>query len=111
MSHVLTVPDSSDVTVTATGDLIHRCPHVNEVDYGTVTITWHVRGETYELHSLAEYLRGFKDADLSHEQITDRIRNDLSAESHIEMVGVESTWQTAGMEVRCSTSPTLVGRP
>lgn len=111
MSPVKTVADSSDVIVTASGDIRHRCPHVNENDFGRVTITWRVNGFTYELHDLAEYLRGFKDAEISHEQITDRIRHDLSMVREIELLSVETTWRTAGMEVRCSTSPTLAGQP
>lgn len=104
MSSALTVKDSSDVVVSIKADLRHLCPHVEEIDYGTVEITWRVDGSTYELHSLAEYLRGFKDSEISHEQITDRIRHDLSVNEGIELVSVETTWGTAGMEVRCSTS-------
>lgn len=102
-----TVEDSSDVTVSVTADLRHLCPHVAEIDYGTTTIAWRVNGQTYELHSLAEYLRGFKDAAISHEQITDRIRHDLSVVVGIELLSVETTWETAGMEVRCASTPTL----
>lgn len=105
MSRVLTVEDSSDVTVSVTADLRHLCPHIDEVDNGTVTIAWRVNGGTYELHSLAEYLREFKDSRISHEQITDRIRHDLSVVDGIELVSVETTWDTAGMEVRCATTP------
>lgn len=107
----LTVEDSSDVTVSVKADLQHLCPHVEEIDFGTVTITWRVNGQTYEMHSLAEYLRGFKDSRLSHEQITDCIRHDLSTVDGIELVSVETTWDTAGMEVRCYTSPTPVDLP
>lgn len=109
MSHVLTMPDRSDVTMTVTGPLVHMCPVVDEVDEGTITIAWRVKGETYELHSLAEYLRGWAGSHLAHEQITDRIRHDLSVVVGIELVSVETTWLTAGMEVSCSTSPTVAG--
>lgn len=106
MSHVLTMPDHSDVTMTVTGPLTHLCPIVDEVDEGAITIVWRICGETYELHSLAEYLRGFKDAQMAHEEITDQIRHELSIVNGIELLSVETTWETAGMEVRCSTSPT-----
>lgn len=107
MSHVLTVPDSSDVAVTVTGALDHRCPHVNERDHGNVTISWRVKGQTYELHSLAEYLRLWKDSEISHEAITDRIRHDLSVVVGIELLSVETEWLTAGLEVQCASTPTL----
>jgi len=106
MSHVITVPCDGDVTMTATGDLTHLCPHVDEIDNGAIHIEWRVAGQTYELHSLAEYLRGFKDSRISHEEITDRIRHDLSTVNGIELISVVTTWDTAGLEVSCSTSPT-----
>ena len=111
MTFPLTVDDSSDVTVTTTAPLVHLCPHVDEVDSGTVTIKWRPNGATFELHSFADYLRGYKDSRLSHEQITDRIRYDLACFSRIELISVETTWETAGMEVRCSTSPTRADQP
>lgn len=107
----LTVPCSGDVTMTVTSPMTHLCPHVEEVDYGHITITWRVTGQTFELHTLAEYLRGFKKSRISHEEITDRIRRDLSVHDGIELVSVETTWDTARMEVRCSTSPTLADLP
>ncbi|WP_182377864.1 hypothetical protein [Nocardioides sp. WS12] len=101
-----TIPIDADVRIAATGPLTHLCPVVDEVDEGRVTITWQCNGATLELHALAEYLRGFKDARVSHEQITDRIGHDLSVVDGIELVSVESTWTTAGMEVRCVSTPT-----
>lgn len=103
---IVTVADSSDVVITASGKLRHLCPHVDEIDHGSVSITWRVEGKTYELHSLAEYLSSYADARISHEQITDRIRHDLSVEPGIELLSVETTWLTAGLEVSCATSPT-----
>jgi NADPH-dependent 7-cyano-7-deazaguanine reductase QueF len=111
MSAIRTVADTSDVTVTVAGSLDHQCPHVDEADHGTIAISWRVNGQTYELHSLADYLRRFKDSRISHEQITDLIRHDLSTVDGIDLLSVETNWTTAGMEVQCSTSPTLVGRP
>jgi len=105
-SFIKTVPDSSDVAVTASGVIQHRCPHVDEDDHGRVDIKWRVNGETLELHSLAAYLQTFRDCEISHEQLTNQIRFDLSLVAQIELVSVETHWNTAGMEVRCSTSPT-----
>lgn len=104
-----TVPCDNAVAVTITSPLRHLCPFVNEVDYGTVTVTWQTIGATYELHSLAEYLRGFKDSEMSHESITDRIRHDLAACSDLDVVSVETTWTTAGMGVSCSSTPIPAG--
>lgn len=106
MSVPTTVEDSSDVTVTAAGPLRHLCPHRDEVDRGSVTITWRTAGQTFELHALAEYLLSWRTAKVSHEEITDRIAFDLHTVAGVELITVETRWQTAGLEVTCSTSPT-----
>lgn len=103
---VLVVASFADVTVTIDSPLTHQCPYADEVDRGTVTITWRVAGATLELHSLQEYLDAFKDAKISHEEITARIRLDLSMTQGVDLLSVETTWDTADMEVRCATSPT-----
>jgi len=46
------VETASAVTVEATGPVTHLCPHRDEIDHGTVTITWVCEGRTIELHSL-----------------------------------------------------------
>lgn len=109
MTKPLTMPVDSEVTMTIEGDLTHLCPVVDEVDRGRVSITWRTQGETFELHMLAGYLAAWKDSHLSHEQITDRIRDDLFEVAGIELVSVETTWLTAGLEVSCSTSPIPAG--
>jgi len=103
------VPTTAGVRMTVTADVQHLCPFVNEVDNGAVTVTWQANGATFELHSLRDYLNGFKNSEISHEMLTDRILRDLSTTQGVEIVSVESTWDTAGMEVQCSTLPTLAG--
>jgi NADPH-dependent 7-cyano-7-deazaguanine reductase QueF len=103
---VLTVPESGAVDVTAAGLLIHLCPHRDEEDLGRVTVTWRCSGSTFELHALAEYLSNWEQTSLSHEELTDRIAYDLSNLPGVELLSVATTWQTAGLEVSCSTSPT-----
>lgn len=103
------IETDADVTMTAGIAVAHLCPFKDEVDNGWVTITWRCDGATLELHALADYLRGFKDARLSHEEVTDRIRHDLAATPGVELVSVETTWGTAGMEVKCVTTPTPAG--
>jgi len=109
MSHVQPVPTSADVRMAVTAEVQHLCPFVDEVDNGTVTVTWRTNGATFELHSLREYLSGFKDSEIAHEMLTDRIRHDLSVTQGVHLLSVESTWDTAGMEVRCGTWQTRAG--
>lgn len=94
----------ADVTMKATGPLTHRCPFVKEVDNGTITITWETRGATLELHALRRYLDTFQCVEISHEDLTERIRADLAELPGIINLRVETTWETAGMEVNCGTS-------
>lgn len=101
-----TVPEPGAVDVTAHGPLIHLCPHRDEEDLGRVSVTWRCTGQTFELHSLAEYLGCWEQTSISHEELTDRIAYDLTHVDGINLLDVTTTWQTAGMEIRCSTSPT-----
>lgn len=91
------------VTMTVTAPLRHQCPFVNETDEGSVTLTWTTSGNTLELHALRGYLDQFADWVISHEELTDKIRDDLGAVQGIYAVQVETRWSTAGMGVTCST--------
>lgn len=94
-----TVPDKGEeVAVSATAQVRHWCPHKDEYDDGTVTAAWEVNGQTLELHSLAEYFRGWSDVTISHEAITAAIAEDLS-KTGLRGVTVKGMWRTAGMIV------------
>jgi NADPH-dependent 7-cyano-7-deazaguanine reductase QueF len=99
------------VTMTATAPLRHLCPFKNERDVGDITVTWSTCGSTLELHALGEYLQQFAETEISHEDLTDKIRHDLEGMQGIYAVKVETTWKTAGMGVTCSTSRTPAARP
>lgn len=104
------VPIEATTAMKAEAAIQHLCPFVNEVDNGTVTVHWAAVGWTLELHSLRAYLNSFHDRVISHEELTEEIRAELSTHHGINEVRVTSTWRTAGMEVLCSTSPTLAGQ-
>jgi NADPH-dependent 7-cyano-7-deazaguanine reductase QueF len=110
MSGDLVVPIESNVTLTATASIQHMCPFRHEVDNGSVTITWDTQGWTLELPEVRAYLRTFSDREISPEDLPDEIRLDLGSHFGIENVAVQSNWRTAGMEVRCVTSPIRAGR-
>jgi uncharacterized PurR-regulated membrane protein YhhQ (DUF165 family) len=106
-----TVPIEATAHLTTTATIQHMCPFVHEVDNGTITIAWHADGWTLELHSLRAYLDTFSDREISHEELTEEIRAELSTSHGINEVTVNTKWRTAGMEVRCSTSPIPAGQP
>jgi len=97
MEPLTVVPCTAAVTVVATAPLTHRCPFVDETDYGTVTIAWTVTDKTPELHDLAEYLAYYSSQEVSHEDITHQITQHL-IQSGID-AQVTTTWQTAGISI------------
>ena len=99
-----TVPIEATVRMSATADIQHMCPFVQEVDNGTITVTWTAGGWTLELHALRAYLNTFHDREISHEELTEEVRAELATHHGINDVEVTSKWRTAGMEVTCNTS-------
>jgi NADPH-dependent 7-cyano-7-deazaguanine reductase QueF len=109
MSPELT-PTDATVTMRVKASIRHLCPFVQEVDDGHVTVDWDTDGWTFELHSLRAYLRSFTDREISHEDLTEEVRAELSSHHGIKGVTVTTTWRTAGMEINCSTSPIPVAQ-
>lgn len=107
---LVVVPVDATVRLQTSAPIQHMCPFVNEVDNGSITIGWDTDGWTFELHALRSYLNTFQDREISHEDLTDEIRAELSTHHGINKVTVNTSWRTAGMEVQCSTSPTLAVR-
>lgn len=99
-----TVPVEATVRMSATSPIQHMCPFVQEVDNGTITVSWDTDGWTLELHSLRAYLNTFQGREISHEELTAEIEAELSGFVGIAAVTVTTTWRTAGMEVVVTTS-------
>jgi NADPH-dependent 7-cyano-7-deazaguanine reductase QueF len=92
--------DAQNLHVTFTCPVVKICPFSPEVDQGTVEISFHVNGQTMELHGLAAYLRAFAGQPVSHEDFTGDVHDYVS--SRLDgMVRVVSRWRTAGGEVTC----------
>ncbi len=104
------VPTDANVTLGAKATIQHLCPFVQEVDNGNIAVTWDTDGWTFELHSLRAYLKSFTNREISHEDLTEEVRAELSSHHGVKSVTVTTTWRTAGMEINCSTSPTPVAR-
>lgn len=99
----LTAPTQAEVRVRITLPIQHLCPFVPEVDHGTITVAWNTYGQTFELHLLKYYLQSFADTKISHEDLSEKIQKELAAYPGIRKVSVETTWDTAGMDVLVST--------
>lgn len=111
MSSPATVPVEANVTMSASADIQHMCPFVQEVDNGSIAITWRAEGWTFELHSLRAYLNTFADREISHEDLTEEIRAELNGHHGLTIEAVSTTWRTAGMGINCFTSPIPAPRP
>ena len=92
-------------TVRAVGPVRHRCPYKDEVDRGTVTVTWTTNGCTYELHSLRDYLDTYRESKLSHEAVAALILMDLSSPRTVRDVMVTVDFETAGFACRVDALP------
>lgn len=75
------------------GPIVHRCPHVDETDIGTVEFTFD--GPAIELHALAALVGAYADERITHEDLTAA----LAAESGAR---VTTRFRTAGLDVECS---------
>lgn len=102
------VPCTSAVTVTASGPLRHLCPFKDEVDVGTIKLTWTVQTQTVELHSLAAWLEEFSTLRISHEDLTDEIARHLADTPGLTGAQVTTTWNTAGMTVTCASNDAVL---
>lgn len=79
--------------VVVTAEVTHRCPYVDEIDYGTIAMTFD--GEAPELHKLRAFLDRFRDQKITHEDLTAHVARKYGCD-------VTSRWTTAGMAVECS---------
>lgn len=93
------VPNTSGAYMVVTAAVSKRCPFADETDNGTITLRWRAYQHTYELHQLRRWLDGYRDRAMTHEDFAAEVADLLSAD-------VTTTWETAGMEVECSTWPT-----
>lgn len=77
-----------------TAPITHLCPHVDEIDHGTVRLAFD--GPAPELHELRHQLDNFHDQKITHERLTEVLAACFPAAE------VVTTWMTAGMTVECS---------
>lgn len=97
-----TVMAPHGIAMRITAPLTHVCPYRDEVDEGTVTITWETEGRTFELHALREWLGRWKDSKISHEHLTSALKYDLNVPDGLTVVLVSTKWNTAALDVVCS---------
>lgn len=107
----MTVPCSATVRVTVTMAASHLCPFRPEIDRGEVQIAWRTRGNTIELHALAELISSQVEWVVSHEEFTAWLTGELSTLDGVSIETVTSRWTTAGGQVLVSSPTVASGTP
>jgi 7-cyano-7-deazaguanine reductase len=96
-----------------TPELTCLCPMTGQPDFATVTITYVPDASVVELKSLKLYLWSFRDEGHFHEDITNRILDDLVAAIAPRRMTVVTTWNVRGGIATTVTAshPELLRRP
>jgi 7-cyano-7-deazaguanine reductase len=79
-----------------TPELTCTCPMTGQPDFATVVITYVPEASIVELKSLKLYLWSFRDEGHFHEDITNRILDDLLAAIAPRRLTVQTTWNVRG---------------
>jgi 7-cyano-7-deazaguanine reductase len=79
-----------------TPELTCLCPMTGQPDYATVTITYVPAASIVELKSLKLYLWSYRDEGAFHEDVTNRILDDLVAAVGPKRMTVRTDWLVRG---------------
>lgn len=79
-----------------TPELTCLCPMTGQPDFATVRITYVPDGKLVELKSLKLYLWSWRDEGVFHEDVTNRILDDLVAAIAPRRMTVETDWHVRG---------------
>ena len=79
-----------------TSDFTCVCPMTGQPDFATVTITYVPDEKIVELKSLKLYLWSFRDEGAFHEDVTNRILDDLVAAIAPRRMTVHTAWNVRG---------------
>lgn len=79
-----------------TPELTCLCPRTGQPDFATVVVTYVPDRHIVELKSLKLYLWNFRDEGHFHEDITNRILDDLVSEISPRAMTVETHWNVRG---------------
>lgn len=87
------------------------CPMTGQPDFATFTIRYNPGAKIVELKSLKLYLWSFRDEGHFHEDVTNRVLDDLVAALAPKRMQVESVWNVRGgisTTVRVSHPPVCI---
>jgi 7-cyano-7-deazaguanine reductase len=79
-----------------TNEFTCLCPVTGQPDFATVTISYVPGPSIVELKSLKQYLWSFRDEGAFHEDVTNRILDDLAAAVEPRRIEVTTDWLVRG---------------
>ena len=82
--------------VYSTPELTCLCPMTAQPDFATVTVTYVPDRHLVELKSLKLYLWSYREEGAFHEDVTNRILDDLVAALRPRRLTVRTTWRVRG---------------
>lgn len=89
----LSIDPTNRLSINIGGRLTCLCPVNGRRDYATVEVSYHPTGAVVELGSLAAYLSTFATATISHEEVTEAIRDELQEITVADDITVRTTWE------------------
>lgn len=89
-------PDRDYEIVCTTPEFTSVCPLTGQPDFATVTVTYVPDRSIVELKSLKLYLWSYRDEGAFHEDVTNRISNDLVAAVAPRRLTVRTDWLVRG---------------
>jgi len=89
-------PDRDYEVVYSTPELTCICPMTAQPDFATVTVTYVPDRHLVELKSLKLYFWAYRDVGVFHEDITNRILDDLVAALAPRRMTVKTDWLVRG---------------
>lgn len=89
-------PGRQYVVTCETPELTCLCPVTGQPDFATVRISYVPAASIVELKSLKVYLWGYRDQGAYHEEVTNRILEDLVAALAPERMTVRTDWLVRG---------------
>jgi 7-cyano-7-deazaguanine reductase len=89
-------PDNDYSMTITTNEFSCLCPVTGRADYATITIDYAPGERIVELKNLRDYLASFRNEPTFHEDITNRILNDLVAATHPRRMDVTADFNIRG---------------
>ncbi len=72
------------------------CPKTGLPDFGTIFISYRPRAVCLELKSLKEYLTSFRNVGIFHENVTNRVRDDLARAARPAWLRIHTDYNVRG---------------